>query len=129
MDFRITAEEQNLLFLIVGHLDEGNAPTVEELTRDTGGDVTREVASLRSKGWILVRRVDDRLTVIGLSPMAVTALSNLRYGRRALPGRRRRTGAAPVAPPLVRCHGRRGGVRVASAAMTCKDSRDVSGSH
>lgn len=84
MDFRITAEEQNLLFLIVGHLDEGNAPTAEELARDTGGDVMRELASLRSKGWILVRRVDDSLTVIGLSPMAVTALSNLRYGRRAL---------------------------------------------
>ncbi|WKX70064.1 hypothetical protein [Streptomyces sp. XD-27] len=56
--------------------------TAEELAGDAGGDVLRDVASLRAKGWILTRRVDDRLTVIGLSPMAVTALSNLRYGRR-----------------------------------------------
>ncbi|KUJ69664.1 hypothetical protein ACZ90_10100 [Streptomyces albus subsp. albus] len=82
MDFRITADEERVLFLIVGHLDEGNAPTVDELARDAGWDVGREVASLRAKGWILVRHVDGILTVIGLSPMAVTAVSNLRYGRR-----------------------------------------------
>ncbi|MFC0597896.1 hypothetical protein [Streptomyces palmae] len=83
MDFRITSDEERVLWLIVGHLDEGNAPTVGELTRDAGREVGREVSSLRAKGWILVRRVDAAQTVVGLSPMAVAALRNLRYGRRA----------------------------------------------
>ncbi|KUJ68188.1 hypothetical protein ACZ90_21715 [Streptomyces albus subsp. albus] len=81
MDSRITAEERDLLFLIVGHLDEGNAPTVDELTRDTGRDVAPEVAVLRARGWILLRPVDDRPTVIGLSATGVTAVAGLRYGR------------------------------------------------
>ncbi|TVL93299.1 hypothetical protein [Streptomyces sp. SAJ15] len=81
MDFRISAEEQRTLFLIVDHLDAGSAPTVEDLERAAGTEVRRQVASLRAKGWILAKHVDDHLTVIGLSPMALTALTNLRYGR------------------------------------------------
>ncbi|KUL52005.1 hypothetical protein ACFV27_04480 [Streptomyces antimycoticus] len=82
MDFRIAADEQRVLFLIVDHLDASSAPTVDELSRDAGEDVGREVAALRSKGWILVRHIDDRLTVVALSPLAVTAVRNLFYGRR-----------------------------------------------
>ncbi|MER8156257.1 hypothetical protein [Streptomyces sp. NPDC094472] len=82
MDFRITADEQRVLFLIVDHLDASSAPTVYDLSRDAGGDVGREVAALRSKGWILARHVDGHLTVVALSPLAVTAVRNLRYGRR-----------------------------------------------
>ncbi|MGO4751905.1 hypothetical protein AB4212_25400 [Streptomyces sp. 2MCAF27] len=82
MDFRITADEEHVLFLTVGHLDAGSAPTVDELTDDAGRDVARTVDSLRRKGWILVRDVDERRVVIGLSPIAVQALRNIRYGRR-----------------------------------------------
>ncbi|WKX73480.1 hypothetical protein [Streptomyces sp. XD-27] len=83
MDFRITAEEQSVLFLIVEHLEGGNAPTVHELSRDADRNVAAEVASLRAKGWILARLVEGRETVIALSPLAVQALSNLRYGGRS----------------------------------------------
>ncbi|MBO3677811.1 hypothetical protein [Streptomyces sp. NEAU-YJ-81] len=82
MEFRITADEQRVLFLIVDHLNAGDAPTADELSRAADGDVMRDVASLRAKGWILVRYVDEHPTVIGLSPMAVAAVRNLRYGRR-----------------------------------------------
>lgn len=82
MDFRITADEESVLFLIVAHLDASDAPKVDELSREAGKSVARDVASLRSKGWILVREIDGRPTVIGLSPMAVVAVRNLRYGRR-----------------------------------------------
>lgn len=82
VDFRITAEEQDVLFLIAGHLDEGDAPTVDELSREARTDVRSVVVSLRGKGWIDLRDFEGRETVVALSPMAVRALSNLRYGRR-----------------------------------------------
>ncbi|MEV4872890.1 hypothetical protein [Streptomyces syringium] len=82
MDFRITADEEQVLFVIVGHLNAGSAPTTEELSRDAGRDVQGDVEALRAKGWLLVRDVDNRATVIGLSPMATAAVSNLRFGRR-----------------------------------------------
>ncbi|MGX8904756.1 hypothetical protein ACR820_05880 [Streptomyces netropsis] len=82
MDFRITAWEEELLLTIVAHLDAGSAPTVDELSGRLERDAEPEVASLRSKGWILVRQVDGRETVIALSPMAVMGVRNLRYGGR-----------------------------------------------
>ncbi|KUJ66487.1 hypothetical protein ACZ90_35765 [Streptomyces albus subsp. albus] len=68
MDFRITAEEQHVLFLIVERLHAGDTPAVDELSADAGGDVATAVAALHAKGWILVRDVDQRPTVTGLSP-------------------------------------------------------------
>ncbi|GAA0455985.1 hypothetical protein ACFQ2B_26000 [Streptomyces stramineus] len=82
MDFQITAAEERVLLLIVEHLGAGNAPTPEELAPDAGRDVQTEVEALRAKGWLLVRDVDGRATVIGLSPLATAAVSNRRYGRR-----------------------------------------------
>ncbi|WP_367132460.1 MULTISPECIES: hypothetical protein [Streptomyces] len=78
VDFNITAEEQNLLFVIADHLDAGNAPTLDELSADAGRDTRPAVESLSRKGWIGVR--DD--TVLALSPMALQAVRSLRYGRR-----------------------------------------------
>ncbi|MFC0598552.1 hypothetical protein [Streptomyces palmae] len=77
----ITTQERELLFLIVGHLDEGNTPAVDELALDVGRDVTAEVAALQDRGWILVRRTDGPPTVTGLSPAGVTAAAGLRFGR------------------------------------------------
>ncbi|MGY0064818.1 hypothetical protein ACWY4P_51745 [Streptomyces sp. LZ34] len=82
MDFRITADEESVLFLIIAHLDASDAPSVDELSQEAGRSAARDVASLRSKGWILMREIDDRHSVIGLSPMALVAVRNLRYGRR-----------------------------------------------
>ncbi|ARZ66834.1 hypothetical protein SMD11_1171 [Streptomyces albireticuli] len=79
MDFRITAGEEQLLFVIVAHLDSGSAPTVEELSAEAGHDAHPDVASLRDKGWVLI---DRQNTVIALSPMAVQAVRNLRFGQR-----------------------------------------------
>lgn len=33
VDFRITADEERVLFVVVGHLNAGSAPTAEELSR------------------------------------------------------------------------------------------------
>ncbi|MFI9718549.1 hypothetical protein ACIHFE_02685 [Streptomyces sp. NPDC052396] len=82
MDFNITAEEQRLPLVIVGHLDAGNAPTVDGLSADLGHDVHSAALSLRRKGWILVRDVNGRDTVVALAPMALQAVRSLRYGRR-----------------------------------------------
>ncbi|MBT2383832.1 hypothetical protein [Streptomyces sp. ISL-11] len=79
MDFRITEGEQSLLFVIVAHLDSGSAPTVDELSAGVGHDARPEALALRRKGWILI---DGSETVIALSPMAVQAVRNLRYGQR-----------------------------------------------
>ncbi|MFF4223159.1 hypothetical protein ACFYZH_09865 [Streptomyces abikoensis] len=79
MDFRITAGEEQLLFVIVAHLDRGSAPTIEELSTETGYDAHPGAASLRDKGWVLI---DSQDTVIALSPMAVQAVRNLRFGHR-----------------------------------------------
>ncbi|MEU5186969.1 hypothetical protein AB0G83_07415 [Streptomyces klenkii] len=78
MDFNITAEEQNLLLVIVDHLDAGKTPTLDELSAHAGCDTRPAVESLSRKGWIGVR--DD--TVLTLSPMALQAVRSLRYGRR-----------------------------------------------
>lgn len=82
MDFRITAAEEQVLLMIVRHLDAGNAPTPEELSQEAGRDVRAEVDGLRTKGWALVRDIEGRATVIALSPMAVKAVRNLRFGQR-----------------------------------------------
>ncbi|MFF4159986.1 hypothetical protein [Streptomyces sp. NPDC001678] len=78
MDFNITGEEQNLLFVIVDHLDAGNAPTLDELSSNAGHDARPTAESLSRKGWLVVR--DD--TVLALSPMALQAVRNLEARRR-----------------------------------------------
>ncbi|MCC3773651.1 hypothetical protein [Streptomyces sp. UNOB3_S3] len=78
MEFRITAGEEAVLLLIASRLDAGDTPTVEELSAAVGRDVRVEVASLSQKGWIGVR--GD--TVLALSPMALQAVRNLRFGYR-----------------------------------------------
>ncbi|MEU7167061.1 hypothetical protein AB0A70_20860 [Streptomyces morookaense] len=85
MDFNIDADEQRVLFTVVGHLDAGSNPTVGELSEGAGRDVESRVESLHRKGWLLVRDVDGCPTVMGLSPMAIAAVRNLRFGRRGGP--------------------------------------------
>ncbi|GAA2719232.1 hypothetical protein GCM10010315_36820 [Streptomyces luteosporeus] len=70
MDFNITSEEQNLLFVIVDHLDAGNAPGIGELSTDMGHDAYSAAQSLRKKGWVAIRNVDGRDTIVALATPA-----------------------------------------------------------
>ncbi|GHF33385.1 hypothetical protein GCM10010359_40140 [Streptomyces morookaense] len=64
MDFNIDASEEQVLFLVVGHMDAGNPPTAEELSGQAGRAGTLRVKSSRFAGragslsamWTAARR-------------------------------------------------------------------------
>ncbi|GED86458.1 hypothetical protein TNCT6_35430 [Streptomyces sp. 6-11-2] len=59
MDFRITAEEEVLVFRLAELLDGGTQPLETQLVQELGPDIRQQLEGLKAKGWILVREAAD----------------------------------------------------------------------
>ncbi|MFF3912682.1 hypothetical protein ACFYZB_04225 [Streptomyces sp. NPDC001852] len=78
MDFRITAEEEALVFRIAELLDAGTQPREAQLVEELGPDVRQQLEGLKAKGWIVARGAADGMVVVDLAGPAWTAVRSRR---------------------------------------------------
>lgn len=78
MDFRITAQEEALVFRLAELLDAGTRPAGAQLVDELGPDVRQPLEGLEAKGWIVVREAADGMTVVDLTGPAWKAVRSRR---------------------------------------------------
>ncbi|MGW2426796.1 hypothetical protein ACWC0C_48055 [Streptomyces sp. NPDC001709] len=78
MDFRITAEEEALVFRLAELLDAGTQPRQAQLVEELGPDSRQQLEALKVKGWILVREGADGTMDADLTGPAWKAVRNRR---------------------------------------------------
>ncbi|MGW3200699.1 hypothetical protein ACWDBD_40270 [Streptomyces sp. NPDC001118] len=78
MDFRITAEEEALVFRLAELFDAGAQPRQAQLVEELGPDVHQQLEGLKAKGWIHVREAADGMVVVDLTGPAWKAVRSRR---------------------------------------------------
>jgi hypothetical protein len=78
MDFRITAEEEALVFRLAELLDGGTQPLETQLVEELGPDIRQQLEGLKAKGWILVREAADGMMAVDLTGPAWKAVRSRR---------------------------------------------------
>lgn len=78
MDFRITAEEEALVFRLAELLDAGTQPLETQLAEELGPDARQQLEGLKAKGWTLTREVADGVMVADLTGPAWKAVRSRR---------------------------------------------------
>ncbi|MEU6325490.1 hypothetical protein [Streptomyces sp. NPDC047009] len=78
MDFRITAEEEALVFRLAELLDAGTHPLETQLVEELGPDIRQQLEGLKAKGWIFVREAADGMMVVDLTGPAWKAVHSRR---------------------------------------------------
>jgi hypothetical protein len=78
MDFRITAEEEALVFRLAELLDVGTHPRETQLVEELGPDVRQQLEGLKTKGWILVRKATGGMVIVDLTGPAWKAVRSRR---------------------------------------------------
>ena len=78
MDFRITAEEEALVFRLAELLDGGTQPLETQLVGELGPDIRQQLEGLKAKGWILVGEAADGMMVVDLTGPAWKAVRSRR---------------------------------------------------
>jgi hypothetical protein len=78
MDFRITAEEEALVFRLAELLDAGTQPRETQLVEELGPDVRQQLEGLKAKGWILLREATGGMMIVDLTGPAWKAVRSRR---------------------------------------------------
>ncbi|MFD8722382.1 hypothetical protein ACFV2H_31500 [Streptomyces sp. NPDC059629] len=78
MDFRVTAEEEALVFRLAEVLDAGTQPQETQLVEELGPDIRQQLERLNVKDWILVREATDGMIVVDLTGPAWKAVRSRR---------------------------------------------------
>ncbi|MEU1466419.1 hypothetical protein ABZ467_38725 [Streptomyces sp. NPDC005727] len=78
MDFRITAEEEALVFRLAELVDGVTQPLETQLVEELGPDTRQQLDGLKAKGWILAREAADGMMVVGLTGPAWQAVRSRR---------------------------------------------------
>ncbi|MEU8688832.1 hypothetical protein [Streptomyces sp. NPDC048665] len=78
MDFRITAEEEALVFRLAELLDAGTQPRQAQLVEELGPGIRQQLEALKAKDWIHVREPASGMVVVDLTGPAWKAVRSRR---------------------------------------------------
>ncbi|MFI6357326.1 hypothetical protein ACIBJF_32850 [Streptomyces sp. NPDC050743] len=78
MDFRITAEEEALVFRLAELVDGGTQPLETQLVEELGSDIRQQLDGLKAKGWTLAREAAGGMMVVDLTGPAWQAVRSRR---------------------------------------------------